>query len=113
VAEVCRKGGFSDATFYKWHAKFGGMEASDARRLRELEAENAKLMQLLADAHPSLTMAPPSNAASTTRRPTRPSSTVSSIHFGIGGPRFSLASDAYESALRHEAADLLLVKYLG
>jgi len=42
VAEICRKGGFSDATFYKWQAKFGGMEASDARRLRELEAENAK-----------------------------------------------------------------------
>ncbi len=51
VAEVCRKGGFSDATFYKWRAKFGGMEVSEARRLRELEAENAKLKQLLADAH--------------------------------------------------------------
>ena len=36
VAEICRKGGFSDATFYKWRAKFGGMEASDAKRLREL-----------------------------------------------------------------------------
>ena len=43
IKELCRKGGFSDATFYKWRAKFGGMEASDARRLRELEAENAKL----------------------------------------------------------------------
>jgi putative transposase len=51
VAEICRKGGFSDATFYKWRAKFGGMEASDARRLRELEAENAKLKSLLAEAH--------------------------------------------------------------
>lgn len=51
VAEICRKGGFSDATFYKWRAKYGGMEASDARRLRELEAENARLKQLLADAH--------------------------------------------------------------
>ena len=51
VAEVCRKGGFSDATFYKWRSKFGGMEASDARRLRELEAENAKLKKLLAEAH--------------------------------------------------------------
>jgi len=39
VAEICRKGGFSDATFYKWRAKFGGMEASDATRLRELEAD--------------------------------------------------------------------------
>ena len=49
VAEICRKGGFSDATFYKWRAKFGGMEASDAKRLRELEAENAKLKKLLAE----------------------------------------------------------------
>lgn len=51
VAEICRKGGFSDATFYKWRSKFGGMEASDAQRLRELEAENAKLKKLLAEAH--------------------------------------------------------------
>ncbi len=51
VAEVCRKGGFSDATFYKWRSKFGGMEASDAQRLRELEAENAKLKKVLAEAH--------------------------------------------------------------
>ena len=51
VAEICRQGGFSDATFYKWRAKFGGMEASDARRLRELESENAKLKNLLAEAH--------------------------------------------------------------
>ena len=50
VAEICRKGGFSDATFYKWRSKFGGMEASDAKRLRELEAENAKLKRLLAEA---------------------------------------------------------------
>ena len=51
VAEICRKGGFSDATFYKWRSKFGGMEASDAKRLRELEEENAKLKKLLAEAH--------------------------------------------------------------
>lgn len=51
VAEICRKGGFGDATFYKWRSKFGGMEASDAKRLRELEAENAKLKRLLAEAH--------------------------------------------------------------
>ena len=50
MAEICRKGGFSDATFYKWRSKFGGMEASDAKRLRELEAENAKLKKLLAEA---------------------------------------------------------------
>ena len=51
VKELCRKGGFSDATFYKWRARFGGMDASDAKRLRELEAENAKLKKLLAEAH--------------------------------------------------------------
>jgi putative transposase len=41
VAEICRKGGFSDATFYKWRAKFGGMEASGAKRPRGLEASIA------------------------------------------------------------------------
>ena len=51
VSEICRQGGFSDATFYKWRAKFGGMEASDARRLRELEEENSRLKKLLAEAH--------------------------------------------------------------
>jgi putative transposase len=51
VKELCRKGGFSDATFYKWRAKFGGMDVSDARRLKELEGENAKLKKLLAEAH--------------------------------------------------------------
>ncbi|MDP2380772.1 MAG: IS3 family transposase [Pseudohongiella sp.] len=51
VKELCRKGGFSDATFYKWRAKFGGMEASEAKRLKELEGENAKLKKLLAEAH--------------------------------------------------------------
>ena len=51
VKDLCRKGGFSEATFYKWRAKFGGMEVPDAKRLRELEAENAKLKRLLAEAH--------------------------------------------------------------
>ena len=51
IKELCRKGGFSDATFYKWRAKFGGMDVSDAKRLKELEGENAKLKKLLADAH--------------------------------------------------------------
>ena len=44
------QGGFSGATFYKWRAKFGGMEASDAKRLRELETENTRLKKLLAEA---------------------------------------------------------------
>lgn len=50
TVDVCRKHGISDATFYKWKAKFGGMDASDARRLRVLEAENTKLKKLLAEA---------------------------------------------------------------
>lgn len=51
VEDLCHKGGFSDATFYKWRAKYGGMDVPDARRLRELEAENNKLKKLLAEAH--------------------------------------------------------------
>ena len=50
LADLCRREGFSSATFYNWQAKFGGMEASDAKRLRELEAENNRLKKLLADA---------------------------------------------------------------
>ena len=49
TAEICRKYGISDATFYKYKARFGGMTVSDAQRLRTLEAENAKLKRLLAD----------------------------------------------------------------
>ena len=51
IQELCRKVGFSDATFYKWRAKFGGMDVSDAKRLKDLEGENAKLKKLLAEAH--------------------------------------------------------------
>ncbi len=51
VKELCRSGAFSDATFYKWRAKYGGMEASDASKLRDLESENAKPKRLLAEAH--------------------------------------------------------------
>ena len=50
VAEPRRKYGISDATFYKWRSKYGGLEVSEAQRLRSLEAENAKLKRLLADA---------------------------------------------------------------
>jgi putative transposase len=50
VAEVCRKYGISDATYYNWKAKFGGMTVSDAQRLKALEAENSKLKRLLAEA---------------------------------------------------------------
>ena len=50
VADLCRKHGLSSLTFYKWKAKFGGMDVSEARRLRALEDENAKLKRLLADA---------------------------------------------------------------
>ena len=50
TAEVCRKHGISDATFYKWKARYGGLELSEAKRLRALEDENAKLKRLLAEA---------------------------------------------------------------
>jgi putative transposase len=49
TADVCRKHGISGATFYKWKAKYGGLEVSDARRLKALEDENAKLKKLLAE----------------------------------------------------------------
>lgn len=50
TAEVCRKHGISTATFYAWKAKYGGMDVSEAKRLKALEDENAKLKRLLADA---------------------------------------------------------------
>ena len=49
TADVCRRHGVSSATFYKWKSKFGGLEVSDARRLRQLEEENRRLKKLLAD----------------------------------------------------------------
>ena len=48
VADLCRKHGVSDASIYKWKAKFGGLEVSEAKRLRALEDENAKLKRMLA-----------------------------------------------------------------
>ena len=50
TADVCRKHGISGATFYKWKGKFGGMDVSDARRLKALEDENSRLKKLLAEA---------------------------------------------------------------
>src|SRR3954449_8199425 len=50
TADLCRKHGISSATFYKWKARYGGLEVSDARRLKTLEDENAKLKKLLAEA---------------------------------------------------------------
>ena len=49
AAEICRKYGISDATFYKWRSRYGGMEVSDARRLKALEEENRKLKKILAE----------------------------------------------------------------
>ena len=49
AADLCRKHGISDATFYKWRSKYGGMEVSDAKRLKALELENAKLKKMLAE----------------------------------------------------------------
>jgi putative transposase len=51
IKELCRKHGFNDAAFYGWRSKYGGLQANEAKRLRELEAENAKLKKLLAKAH--------------------------------------------------------------
>jgi putative transposase len=49
VAEICRRHGISDATFYTWRSKYGGLEVSDAKRLKALEEENRKLKKLLAE----------------------------------------------------------------
>ena len=50
VAEICRRHGISDATFYTWRSRYGGMEVSDARRLKTLDDENRRLKKLLAEA---------------------------------------------------------------
>lgn len=47
--ELCREAGISEQTFYRWKSKFGGMEVNEAKRLRELEAENRRLKELVAD----------------------------------------------------------------
>ena len=51
VKEIARRHGVSEQSFYRWKAKYGGMDVSDARRLKELETENGKLKRLLAEAH--------------------------------------------------------------
>jgi putative transposase len=51
VKEVTRRHGVSEQSFYRWKAKYGGLEVSEVRRLKELESENAKLKKLLAEAH--------------------------------------------------------------
>ena len=51
IKEIGRKHGLSDASLYKWRAKYGGMDVSEAKRLRELDLENGKLKRLLAEAH--------------------------------------------------------------
>jgi len=50
VKDICREFGISDATFYNWKSKYGGMEASDVKRMKELEAENAQLKSMYAEA---------------------------------------------------------------
>lgn len=49
VKDLCREHGISEATYYNWKSKYGGMEASDVKRMKELEAENAKLKRMYAD----------------------------------------------------------------
>jgi putative transposase len=56
VSELCRKHGVSDASIYKWKAKYGGLEVSEAKRLKQLEDENSKLKKLLAEAMLDITM---------------------------------------------------------
>ncbi len=56
TADVCRRHGISQATFYKWKAKYGGLDVSEARRLKALEDENNRLKRLLADAHLDIAM---------------------------------------------------------
>jgi len=50
IKELCRRHGFSEASYYLWRSKFGGMDVSDAKRLKALESENARLKKLLAEA---------------------------------------------------------------
>ncbi|MBE7635783.1 transposase [Sneathiella sp. P13V-1] len=56
TADVCRRHGISQATFYNWKAKYGGLDVSEARRLKTLEEENNRLKRLLADAHLDIAM---------------------------------------------------------
>lgn len=51
ASELCRQAGISEQTFYRWKSKYGDLQVSEAKRLKELEAENRKLKQLLAEAH--------------------------------------------------------------
>jgi putative transposase len=55
VKELCRKHGFSDGSFYIWRSKYGGMDVSEAQKLKTLESENQRLKKLLAEAHMDLT----------------------------------------------------------
>ena len=56
TVDACRRHGISEATFYKYKSKYGGMDISDAKRLKALESENGRLKQLLADAHLDIAM---------------------------------------------------------
>ncbi len=62
VADLCRKHGVSDASIYKWKARYGGLDVSEARRLKQLEDENSKLKRLLAEAMLDITMLKDLNA---------------------------------------------------
>ena len=56
VVDLCRRHGISDATFYKWRARYGGMDVSDAMRLRRLEGENARLRKMVAGQAPDISI---------------------------------------------------------
>lgn len=65
VKELCRKHGFSEASYYLWRSKFGGMDVSDAKKLKALESENAKLKKLLAETPAPCAMNPDPTATRT------------------------------------------------
>lgn len=73
VADLCRQHGVSDASIYKWKAKFGGMDVSEARRLRALEDENAKLKRMLAAPTTTSNALTPNSAGRRPRASPRPS----------------------------------------
>jgi putative transposase len=82
VAEVCRKIGISDATYYNWKKKYGGLGVSELRRLRQLEEENRKLKQLVADLSLDKFIPKKSSEAGTAQSASRPSA-INSTGFGL------------------------------
>ncbi len=101
VADICRKHGISDATFYTWRTRFGGMEVSDAKKLKALEEENRKLKKLLAESM--------LDVARFVRRSEKTSDAQSAERLrGLGDRREGLLAAACLRSRRHGAEDLSL-----